>query len=95
MKKIIAVFAPLIFSVFLSNGQVIDKSAHEAFVLTRMAAKFHVDPRPVDEAFSADVFSGMLHNTDPDRIFFTKNDISKLNAYTKTLDKEIKQSKND
>ncbi|TWI98685.1 carboxyl-terminal processing protease [Mucilaginibacter frigoritolerans] len=93
MKKIIAVFAPLIFIVFLSDGQTIDKSAHEAFVLTRMVSKFHVDPRPVDETFSANVFSGMLQNTDPDRMFFTKNDISKLSAYTKILDKEIKQSK--
>jgi len=93
VKKIIAVFVPLILNVFLSNGQTIDKSAHEAFMLTRMVNKFHVDPRPVDEVFSVNVFSGMLQNTDPDKMFFTKNDVTKLSAYTKTLDKEIKQSK--
>lgn len=62
-------------------------------MLTRMVNKFHVDPRPVDEKFSVDVFSGMLNNTDPDRMFFNKGDIARLSVYSKTLDNEIKHSK--
>lgn len=85
--------AAILCKSFLSYSQTVDKSAHEAFVLTRMVNKFHVDPRPVDDKFSADVFSGMLDNADPDRIFFNKSDIARLSIYTKTLDIEIKNSK--
>jgi len=77
----------------LSSGQTTDKIANEAFVLTRMVDKFHVDPRPVNTAFSQNVFTVMLDKSDGDRIFFTKNDIDKLGVYTQTLDAEIKQRK--
>ena len=93
MKIIIAVFIGSMLCPFLSRCQTIDKTADEAFIITRMAGKFHVEPRAVDEQFSADVFAGMLENTDADRIYFTKNDIARLSIYTKTLDNEIKQRK--
>ena len=64
-------------------------------MITRMVNKFHVQPRPVNDVFSSDVFSGMLTRTDDDKIFFTKNDISRLSVYTKTLDAQIKQRKTD
>jgi len=62
-------------------------------MITRMVNKFHVDPKPVDSKFSASVFSAMLDNTDPDRIYFIKSDIDQLAPYQKTLDKEIAHSK--
>ncbi len=58
-------------------------------MITRMVNKFHVEPRAVNNAFSEDVFTGMLNKTDDDRLFFTKSDISKLNAYRTRLDDEI------
>lgn len=69
--------------------------AHEAFMITRMVSRFHVEPRPVDEKFSADVFNTLLENSDPDRIYFTGTDLAKLDAYKKTLDKQILLSKTD
>jgi len=93
MKKILAALIVFIAAPFLSNGQATDKIANEAFVITRMANKFHVDPRPVNSAFSADVFKGMLDKTDAEKVFFTKNDISRLAVYRITLDNEIKQRK--
>jgi carboxyl-terminal processing protease len=93
MKKIVAVLAFLISNPFLSIAQTTDKTADEAFVLIRMVNKFHVEPRQVNDAFSRDVFKGMLDKTDADKIFFTRDDIRKLSFYTTTLDQEIKQRK--
>jgi len=62
-------------------------------MITRMVNKFHVDPKPVDSKFSTEVFSAMLNNADPDRIYFTRNDIDRLGVYKTTLDKEILLSK--
>ncbi len=93
MKKNIALFIALIIIPFLSNGQTTDKAANDAYLITRMVNKFHVEPRAVNDAFSASVFTGMLAKTDEDRIFFTKNDISRLNPYRTTIDDEIKRRK--
>jgi len=93
MKKIIVALIGIIISPVLSHSQTLDKVADEAFIITRMVNKFHVEPRAVDDKFSADVFAHMLENTDDDRLFFTKNDIGRLSIYAKTLDNEIKQRK--
>ncbi len=91
MKKITpALIAFIIILPLLSIGQTLDKTANEAFMITRMVNKFHVEPRVVNNAFSEDVFTGMLNKTDEDRLFFTKSDISKLNPYRTRLDDEIK-----
>jgi len=95
MKKIIPTFIAFVIIPVLSFGQTSEKIANEAFVITRMANKFHVDPRPVNKAFSVDVFSAMLKKTDEDRMFFTTNDIARLRLYRTSLDIEIKQRKTD
>ena len=93
VKKIILPIIVLPLIPFWSQSQSAGKFAHEAFMITRMVNKFHVDPRPVDSKFSAAVFAAMLDNTDPDRIYFTKADIDRLAPYQKALDKEILLSK--
>ncbi len=64
-------------------------------MITRMVSKFHVDPKSVDTKFSSEVFSAMLNNADPDRIYFTRNDIDRLGVFKTTLNKEILLSKTD
>ncbi len=93
MKKITAILIALAFIPILSHCQTTDKIANDAFVLTRMVNKFHVEPREVNSLFSENVFTGMLNKTDAGHIFFTQNDISRLSIYRKTIDKEIKQRK--
>jgi len=92
IKKLPVVIAFLI-SPIISHSQTDDKIAHEAFMITRMVNKFHVQPREVNDQFSADVFSGMLLKADPDKVFFLKADIDRLSVYTGTIDDEIKQQK--
>ena len=64
MKKTAALIALFILPV-LSFCQTTDKTANDAFVLTRMINKFHVEPRPINGVFSRDVYNGMLKATDP------------------------------
>ena len=62
-------------------------------MITRMVNKFHVEPKPVDKKFSSAVFSAMLANADPEKIYFMRTDIDRLGAYRTTLDQEILLSK--
>jgi hypothetical protein len=75
MRKIAPALISLLLIPILSNCQTIAKVANEAFVITRMAYKFHVEPRPVNTLFSENVYNGMLERTDYDRLIFTKEDI--------------------
>ncbi len=87
------VLLALVHLPLLSVCQTTDKVANDAFVLIRMVNKYHVDPREVNAAFSADVFNGMLFQTDEDRLLFNQNDINRLTSYRNTLHNEIKQRK--
>lgn len=93
MKKHTATLIALIMLPAFCYCQTSAKIANDAFVITRMVNKFHVDPRPVDDAFSTDVFNGMLLRADGDKTLFTKNDIARLAVYATTIDDQIKQRK--
>lgn len=72
-----------------------NKIANEAFVVTRMVAKFHVAPRNINDSFSTDVYEQMLLKTDEEKIFFTQTDIAALSKYSALIDDEIKQKNTD
>ncbi len=55
-----------------------------------MAEKFHVQPRPLDDAFSFDIFTQLLKQLDEDKIYFTAEDIKVLSKFRFTIDDEIK-----
>lgn len=88
MKKLLALIP---FMPLLATAQTPAKIANEAFVVTRMIAKFHVDPRPVDDAFSEDVFNQLFWTLDKENVFFTQEDIDKLLPYSTLIDDEIKK----
>lgn len=62
---------------------------NNAFLITRMAEKFHVQPRPLNNDLSKDLFRLFINKTDPDRIIFLAEDIKQLAAYEYSLDEEI------
>ena len=66
-----------------------DNKATDAYLITRMAEKFHVQPRPLDRTMSAAVYAKVLEELDDERIFFTQGDITQLAVYRYTLDQEI------
>ncbi len=95
LKKIFFLFFS--FTVFFCavNAQTLQKAASDAYIITRMAAKFHVQPRPVDDVFSNDLYSTLLKELDGQRIFFTTEDISRLEPYRVLLDDQLKSRKTD
>ncbi|QEC68175.1 hypothetical protein FRZ67_13015 [Panacibacter ginsenosidivorans] len=78
-----------------AQTQPLNQATSDAYIITRMAAKFHVQPRLVDDDFSQDMFTSILKNLDEERIYFTLEDMNKLNAFRSSLDEQVKQRKND
>ena len=91
--KIIVSLILLVTAPFLSMCQTFEKTADQAYIVTRMVNKFHVEPRELNTAFSIDVFNAMLNGADDDKVFFTQGDINKLAGYRTTLGIEIKLRK--
>ena len=76
-------------------SQPLTKAASNAFLLTRMVEKNHIQPRTLNDSLSADFYTVLLNSLDDEHIYFNKEDISQLSAYRFKLDEEIKQKKTD
>ena len=83
------------FHPFFSRSQTPDNKVTDAYLITRMVEKFHVQPRPLDKTMSAAIYSRMLQMLDGDRIFFTQADIAILSPYRQVLDEEIGNRRNN
>ena len=92
--KLVAVFI-LFFYTNVSFSQPLNQAATNAFIITRMAEKFHVQPRTLNDSLSSDFFNQFMQQLDDDHIYFIKNDIAQLSAYKFQLDDQVKQKKND
>ena len=90
-KKIFIV--TLLFISIKLVAQPVQKAATDAFLITRMAEKFHVQPRTLDDAFSADLYNSILKRIDGEKLYFTEDDIRQLDAYKFQLDNEIAAKK--
>ena len=84
---------PLLFCLVSTSSvkaQSPDNKATDAYLITRMVEKFHVQPRTLDKTMSAAIYTHTLEALDGERIFFTQADITKLSGYRFTLDEEIR-----
>ncbi len=88
---LLSIFTLTYFTLSAQNN----RSVNDAFLITRMAEKFHVQPKPVDDTFSAKVYTKILKQLDGDKIFFTSKDIEGLSKYKYELDDEIKNRNGD
>ena len=82
---------PVILTCFnlYYSAQDLTKSMHNAFLITRMVEKFHIQPRPLDDALSNELLSQILKAADPDKLIFSAGDIKELTAYSNILDNAI------
>jgi len=78
----------LLLTLF-TNAQSLDSKATDAFLVSRMVEKFHVQPRPLDKTMSSAIYIHLLEELDDERIFFIQDDINKLSSYRYKLDEEI------
>jgi carboxyl-terminal processing protease len=79
--------------IVATTAQPDNKTADNAFVITRMVEKFHIQPRPVNKDLSADWFDLILQSLDDEKIFFIKEDINRLLPYRLLLDEEVLHKK--
>ena len=85
-------FIYFLFSTTLLLGQsqsLLQKASSDAYLITRMADKFHVKPKVVNEEFSSEVYKEVLKRMDNSRLLLTKEDLNKLEPYRYSLHKEI------
>jgi carboxyl-terminal processing protease len=80
----------LLLSQSFANAQQLNAAVENAYIITRMAEKFHVQPRPLNDEFSSNIFTQVLKQLDEDKIFFTAEDIKALSKFKFDLDDEIK-----
>lgn len=89
MRPLLLLLLLTSFQSFSARSQTPDNKATDAFLITRMVDKFHVQPRPLNKDMSAAIYSQVLKTLDEGRIFFTQGDISRLSVYRNRLDEEI------
>jgi len=77
------------------HAQTLQKPVADAYLVSRMVEKFHIQPRPLDDERSDAIFRELMSALDDQRIFFTQDDMKKLTAYRLQLDDEIKQRKSN
>ena len=58
-----------------------------------MAEKFHIQPKAVNKELSANWFDDLIKQLDDDKIFFTQEDMIKLQAFRLQLDNEVLNKK--
>jgi carboxyl-terminal processing protease len=90
-----ALLIPFLLFFLESPAQTTRSTAEIAYMITRMAEIYHVQPRVVDKSFSSDLFSQMIHALDADKIYFNEEDILKLSAFKYTLDDQLLNKKDD
>lgn len=82
-----------LFFSFKGFAQNYSASVNQAFTLTRMAEKFHVQPKSIDDVFSANLFHVFFDILDEHKLIFTKQDVQIVEQYRFLLDEEIKLKK--
>ncbi len=90
MKLLLTGLFLMFFPAVFLPAQQFNVAVKNAFIVTRMAEKFHVQPRALNDEFSSNIFDQLLKQLDEDKIFFTTDDISNLSKYKFEIDDEIK-----
>lgn len=86
-------FLCILTNVLSAQHPVFDKAAYDAYLITRVADKYHIKTKPVDDTFSAQTFNLFLNILDRDKLFFSKEDIKSLEKYYFSIDDEIKNKR--
>jgi len=91
-------FITLMAACFFLPTMVINAQysmSEKALMIVKTAEKYHYNPRPIDDNFSALVFEEFIGQLDPDGTIFTKDEIDQLASYKYKLDEEILNNKYD
>lgn len=87
--KFIFFYIILIAIPSLLNAQTVSTARQKAIVLTRVLQKNHFAPRELNDSFSSAVFSKVLEELDPYKIYFNQQQVAQLAKYRYAIDDEI------
>jgi carboxyl-terminal processing protease len=62
---------------------------NEALQLKKLILQHHFDPKSVDDLFSAKVFDHVLDVLDPEKLYFTQQDIMALSVFKDKIDDDL------
>src|SRR5688572_21030088 len=62
---------------------------NEALQLKKLILQHHFDPKPINDLFSAKVFDHVLNALDPEKLYFTQQDITALSAFKYRIDDDL------
>lgn len=79
----------------LSIAQAPRPVAVDAFMVARMAEKYHAQPRALDGAFSAVFFDRFLHELDGEYFLFLRGDLARLEPFRRKLDQQVREQRTD
>ena len=79
----------IVCTFFSARAQDFAKPMQHAFLITRMVEKFHIQPKPLNDAFSQYLFQQFIKAADEDQVIFHAADIATLSVFRNTLDEEI------
>jgi carboxyl-terminal processing protease len=71
------------------TAQDFSKAIHNAFLITRMVEKFHLQPKPLNDELSNHLFMSFLKAVDENKILLLEEDFAQLSAYRYKLDDAI------
>jgi len=79
------------FWAFRSNGANGNATTQEKILtsLTQIIKENHYDPKPINDAFSKDVFKKYIDAIDPDRNIFLLSDVKELRKFETYIDDEM------
>lgn len=83
---------------FHPYSQTTGSDQKESVLMRTMLAfvdQLHFNPKPVDDAFSKNLFKYYLEEVDGAKRFFTQEDIAKLSTFESSLDEAFKEGKTE
>ncbi len=66
-----------------------DETSRHAWMISKMAEKYHYQPKLVNDEFATDVFEHFIKNLDPLKVYFTKEEFEDLRLKSKQIDDDI------
>lgn len=88
MKNLV-ILVGLLATLPASGQHKVRNIQQEVYLLKTVLSANHIQPRTIDDAFSEELFDKFVNDVDPDRLFFTQEDITWLGSHRKLLDDEI------
>lgn len=79
----------LLFACFTAVAQQTASVKNEALQLKKLILQHHFSPRPVNDIFSASVFDYLLDELDPERLYFTQQDVLELWQFRYKIDDDL------